>query len=418
MPIRNALRVILVLFLLAPLSAFSLPGEAGKAENNVPMTTTKADNTAFSLDLYRTLGKSTEGNIFFSPYSISTALSMTLAGAAGETQQQMAVLLHAPETIAAFHASRAAFENNIDTIAEKGEITLEAANSLWPQEGYVLLKPFLQDLKTYYGSTITPVDYRRNTEKARKTINAWVEKKTRDKIRELLQPGILTSLTRLTLVNAIYFKGDWTNSFDSAKTTESAFFSDDARVNVPMMHQEKKFRYAESDTLQIIELPYSGDDLSMLILLPASKKGITVLENSLTPQLLDTLTHSLKERTVSLFLPRFTVTSTLRLDQTLRTLGMTDAFDPAKADFSGMTVSKDELFIGAVVHKAFIDVNEKGTEAAAATGVVINLTSAMPEPVPVFRADHPFLFLIRENSSGSILFMGRVAKPETSMTIE
>ena len=412
MSITNTFRTIPALLLFALLSAFSIPDGNENTDNKTRMPITETDNTAFSLDLYRTLGKSTGGNLFFSPYSVSTALSMTLAGAAGETEKQMALLLRAPENIKAYHAAQAAFEKNIDSIAEKGAVTLEAANSLWPQAGYALSKPFLHDLKHYYGSTVTPVDYRRDTEKARNTINTWVEKKTGDKIRELLKPGILNSLTRLTLVNAIYFKGDWTNRFDSSATADAPFFiRPDSTVTVSMMHQERKFRYGASDSLQIIELPYSGEDLSMFILLPAEKNGIAGLEQSLTPKGLDALTGSLREKNVSIFLPKFTVTSTLRLDETLRMLGMTDAFDPDKADFSAMTTGKNQLFIGAAVHKAFIDVNEEGTEAAAATGVVIGLTSAMPNPVPVFRADHPFLFIIRENRSGSILFMGRVAEP-------
>ena len=413
MSIKTTLRAIPALLLFALLSAFSIPDGSENTDNKTRMQIKETDNTEFSLDLYRTLGKSTDGNIFFSPYSVSAALSMTLAGAAGETEQQIATLLRAPDDIAAYNAAQAAFENHINRIAEKGSVTLETANSLWPQEGYALSKPFLHDLKKYYGSTVTTVDYRRDTEKAREAINTWVEKKTRDKIRGLLKPGILNNLTRLTLVNAIYFKGDWANRFDSAATTGSVFYAGpDTTVTVPMMYQERKFRYAASDSLQILELPYSGDDLSMLVLLPVAKNGITGLENSLDSELLDTLTGALRERTVSLFLPKFSITSTLRLDQTLRRLGMTDAFDPAKADFSRMTSGKNKLFIGAAVHKAFIDVNEEGTEAAAATGVAIGLTSAMPQAVAVFRADHPFLFIIRENRSGSILFMGRVAEPE------
>ena len=416
MPIRNALHTILSLSLLMTLSSFSLPGKNGNAEKTVPMKTAEAEtrNTAFALDLYHTLGKSSEGNLFFSPYSVSTALSMTLVGAAGNTEKQIADILQAPQDITQYHNAQATFEKNVERVAEQGNITLETANSLWPQKGYELSKTFLHDLHKCYGTAVTPVDYRMNTEKARKTINRWVEKKTQDKIRELLTPGILNSLTRLTLVNAVYFKGSWEKQFDTSKTVNTDFFiSKETKTVVPMMHQEKSFRYAASDSLQILELPYSEDDLSMLVLLPAAKDGLALLESSLTPERLDTWTNSLKHRKVSLFLPKFTMTSTLRLDSNLKALGMTDAFDPDKADFSKMTVAKDKLFIGAVVHKAFVDVNEEGTEAAAATGVVIGITSAMPEPVTVFRADHPFLVIIKEKSSGSILFMGRVVEPSS-----
>ncbi len=414
MSIGTLVRSLSIVLFFTLFTAFSTPNEAEKTKKTETMQKSESASTELSLALYQALGKSSGGNLFFSPYSASAALSMTLAGAAGETEQQMASLLRAPENIATHHAAQAAFEKKIKRIADKGDVALETAHSLWPQKGYALSHAFLKDLRQYYGSTVTPVDYRSATENARKTINTWVEKKTRDKIRELLKPGILNSLTRLTLVNAVYFKGDWSNRFDSSATTDAPFFiRPDSTVTVSMMHQERKFRYAASDSLQIIELPYAGEDLSMLLLLPAEKNGIFDLEKSLTPGTLETLSDSLRETTVSIFLPKFTLTSTLRLDEKLRTLGMTDAFDPAKADFSRMTTRNDKLFIGAVVHKAFIDVNEEGTEAAAATGVVIGLTSAMPEPLPVFRADHPFLFLIRENGSGSILFMGRVAEPET-----
>ena len=412
MSISNILRTTALLLLLIPVFACSVTAKTENEENKTSAAIKNTDKTAFSLNLYRVLGKKTDSNLFFSPYSISAALSMTLAGAAGETERQIASLLQAPDNITAYHSAQAAFEKNIDSITAKDAVTLETANSLWPQEGYALSNSFLHDLKRDYRSTVTSVDYTKDPETARETINTWVEKKTRDKIKELLKPGILNSLTRLTLVNAIYFKGDWTNSFDKSATTESSFFvKQDKTVTVSMMHQEQQFRYASSDSLQILELPYSGRDLSMLVLLPAEKKGLSVLEDTITPELLNTFSNSLEETTVSVFIPKFTLTSTFRLDQTLRKLGMTDAFDPMKADFSNMTPDKNKLFIGAVVHKAFIDVNEEGTEAAAATGVVMQLTSAMPEPAPVFRADHPFLFIIRENRFGTILFMGRVVDP-------
>ncbi len=402
---------LFLLFMLSALSPASNPAEPAPPDRE---RASEAGNrsTAFALDLYRAVAGETDGNLFLSPYSVSSVLSMTLAGVSGDTEKQMAALLDAPDDITAFHAGRAALEQRIRTIEAKGDVTLEVANSIWPQKGYPLAEPFLQDLKTYYGSTVTPVDYRTDTEKARKTINTWVEKKTRDKIRELLKPGILNTLTRLTLVNAIYFKGNWQEQFDAAETADADFFVDEKKtVTVSMMHQEGKFRYAALDGLQAVELSYAGDDFSMLVLLSAAREGIAGLEKRLTPELLDTLTGSLRKRTVSLFLPKFTVTSTLRLDSTLRALGMKDAFDPEKADFSRMTSRDDGLFIGAVVHKAFIDVGEEGTEAAAATGVIVGVTSVMPEPPVVFRADRPFLFLIRDNSTGAILFVGRVAKP-------
>jgi len=414
---RKTLHLIPPLFLLMALFSFSPPAAPGKTEKPEPMQSTEAEkreNTAFALDLYHTIGKSTKGNIFFSPYSISSGLSMTLSGAAGTTARQMADMLYAPEDLQQYHHTRASRAAEISSIAKKGSVTLETANGLFPQKGYELSKTFVQELLTVYRSTLTPVDYRANTEKARNTINRWVEQRTRNTIRELIQPGILNTLSRLTLVNAIYFKGDWKKAFAESETTAADFYTDKRSTStVSMMHQENTFPYTLSDSLQILELPYSGEDISMLVLLPEKNKGLAGLEADLTAEKLSLWTDSLKPQKVRVFLPKFTMSSTLRLDDSLKKLGMTDAFDPGTADFSPMTVNKDKLFIGAVVHKAFVDVNEAGTEASAATGVVVGLTSAVRAPTLVFRADHPFLVLIRSNRSGSILFMGRVSEPDS-----
>jgi len=413
---KKALLLILPFILLMALFSFSPPKAPGKTEKPEPMHSTEAEkreNTAFALDLYQTLGKSTKGNLFFSPYSISSALSMTLSGAAGTTAHQMTDILYAPEDLQRFHHIQASREAELSTIAKKGSITIETANGLFPQKGYELSKTFVQELLTVYRSTLTPVDYRADTEKARNTINRWVEQKTQNTIRELIPQGILNTLSRLTLVNAIYFKGDWNKAFAESETATADFYTDRRSTStVSMMHQKNTFPYALSDSVQILELPYSGKDISMLVLLPEKSKGLARLETDLTAEKLSLWTDALKPQTVRVFLPKFTMSSTLRLDDSLKKLGMTDAFDPGTADFSPMTVNKDKLFIGAVVHKAFVDVNEAGTEAAAATGVLVGLTSAVRAPTPVFRADHPFIVLIRANRSGSILFMGRVSEPD------
>lgn len=370
-----------------------------------------AGNTGFAVDLFDKL-RMREGNLFFSPYSISTALAMTCGGARGETEKQMAQTLHfnlpADELPPAF----AALGAELNVVQQKGQVQLTTANSLWPQKGYAMLPAYLALCQKYYGTAITPVDYSGHTEAARKTINDWVEAKTNRKIVELLKPGMVASSTRLVLVNAIYFKGNWASQFESRLTANEPFHvTSEKSVAVPLMRQTYDYRYAEFPDLQILELPYAGDDLSMLVLLPRKVDGLGNLEAELTVQNLTSWTLNLPSQKVVVFLPKFKATSEFLLKGTLAELGMSDAFS-RQADFSGMDGRKD-FFIGDVIHKAFVEVNEEGTEAAAATAVGM-FGSAAPthsKPVPVFRADHPFLFLIRDNRNGSILFLGRVTDP-------
>jgi serpin B len=390
-------------------------------------------NKAFAFDLYEKL-KKVEGNLFFSPYSISTALAMTYAGARGNTEKQMGTALHFTLDQKRFHPAFACLESQLKAIHEKSDIELNIANALWAQEDYVFLREFLDLIQSNYGTVLNHVDFKRACEAARKQINAWVEQKTKDKIKDLIKPGVLNALTRLVLTNAIYFKGRWESPFKKNRTKESPFWlSIDKSVEVPMMTQKRQFRYMESDSLQILELPYVGDDLAMIVLLPRKVDGLAQLEADLSVENLNVWTGRLKKREVSVFLPKFKMTSQFRLSETLASMGMPDAFG-GNADFSGIDGTKDlfisavihkafvdvneegteatkDLFISAVIHKAFVDVNEEGTEAAAATAVVISLTSAPSTPPPTFRADHPFVFLIRDNHSGSILFVGRIVNP-------
>lgn len=368
-----------------------------------------AGNTAFAVDLYHQL-RSIEGNLFFSPYSISTALAMTYAGARGNTEAQMARVLHFDLdhlTQEALHSAFAALEEHMAQIQGKGDVALHVANSLWPQAGYAFLAAFIDLCRRCYGVTITSVDYAADTEGARQQINAWVEEKTRDKIKELLKPPHVTPWTTLILVNAIYFKGNWAKQFDKKETDDGAFYlATGDPVSVPMMSQKARFGYQETEDLQVLELPYAGGDLSMLVLLPQARDGLPALETALTAENLALWTQYLERVTVQVALPRFKLSGEFDLGETLQAMGMVDAF--GAADFSGMTGQRD-LFISEVVHKAFVEVNEEGTEAAAATAVLMK--RSIPPPTPVFRADHPFLFLIRENNTGSVLFLGRVADP-------
>ena len=380
------------------------------AEVNPGEKSVVAGNTAFACDLYGKL-KGQEGNLFLSPYSISTALAMTYGGAGGDTGAQMAKTLHFDLAKEGLHPAFAALENGLAGVQKKGKIKLAVANSLWPQKGYAFLPEYLDLCKKNYGTVITPLDYLKAAESARKTINAWVEDKTSKKITDLIGPGVLGAMTRMVLVNAIYFKGDWASQFKTEATQKHPFhISAGKTVDVALMHQRHEFAYSENDDMQVLELPYAGIDLSMIVLLPRKTDGIADLEAKLSTQNLTAWTGRLGFPKVDVFLPKFKMTSQFSLNDKLAALGMTDAFS-SKADFSGMNGKRD-LYISAVIHKAFVEVNEEGTEAAAATAVAISCKSERIEPPSVvFRADHPFLFLIRDNHTGSILFLGRITDP-------
>ena len=298
---------------------------------------------------------------------------------------------------------------DLNARGEKSGYELSVANALWGQKGYGFGKEFLELIKVYYDGEFGKVDFVMATETARKTINAWVEKETKGKIRDLIKPGILDASTRLVLTNAIYFKGDWAVKFKEERTRQEPFKLGDAKtVDVPLMRQTEEFGYMEGDDFQALELPYKGEDLSMVVLLPREVDGLSKLEKSLTRESLDQWLSGLRKQEVRVYMPRFKMTCDFRLDQTLTAMGMTDAFLFPGADFSGMDGTK-MLFISAVIHKAFVEVNEEGTEAAAATAVIME---GVPGPgMPTFRVDHPFLFLIRDTRSGSILFIGRVMNP-------
>ena len=366
------------------------------------------NNTMFALNLYDQL-KGTEGNLFFSPYSISTALAMTYAGAREHTENQMANVLNFTLNQQKMHSAFASLEAELNAVQEKETVDFTVANALWAQKDYVFLKDFIDLTKKHYGAVLNQVDFKKDSEAARRKINFWVEQKTNEKIKDLLKPGILNALTRLVLTNAIYFKGNWENQFKKSRTKDARFWLDtDTAIEAPMMFQKHKFGYGETDNLQILELPYSGGGFTMIVLLPKKVEGISDLEAMLDMNKINVWKGSLRKTEVQVYLPRFKVSSQFSLGEALAKMGMPDAFGP-DADFSGIDGKKD-LYISAVVHKAFVDVNEEGTEAAAATGVVMKLTS-MPVSPRVFCADHPFLFLIRHNSSGSILFIGRVVNP-------
>jgi serpin B len=342
-------------------------------------------NTNFALNLYQEL-KENEGNLFFSPYSISTALAMTYAGARGNTEVQMAKTLNFPLGQEALHPVFSVLETRIEAVQKQGLVQLLIANSLWPQIGYSFLEEFLSRTEEFYRARITPVEYG-DPEAARMKINKWVAEKTEDRIKNLIPPRLLDPLTTLVLVNAIYFKGDWANQFDPELTQPATFWVEaDTETEVSMMNQQQDFYYSETESLQVLELPYEGEELSMVVLLPKEKDGLEELEDVLTLEHLDLWMSGMWKTEVLVSLPKF----------------------GGDADFSGMDGTR-ALAISEVVHKAFIEVNEEGTEAAAATAVV--MARSIPPPTPIFRADHPFLFLIRDTKSESVLFLGRLVNP-------
>jgi len=364
-------------------------------------------NNAFALDLYARLSNR-PGNLFFSPASISTALAMTYAGARGETAQEMAATLHFTIEAQRLHPAFGALLRDLNNQGKKNRYRLSVANALWAQQGHSFLPEFVELTKTDYGAGVHDVDFVGAAEAARQTINTWVEKQTEDKIKDLMPRGIVSPDTRLVLTNAIYFKGNWQAQFNKEQTHESPFqVAADQKVNAPFMNQTGKFKYLDGDTFQALELPYAGKDLAMIALLPKQPDGLTDFEKQLSAAKLVDWLHKMRETEVIVSLPKFKLTSEFGLKETLTAMGMQLAFS-SSADFSGMDGKRD-LFLSAVIHKAFVDVNEEGTEAAAATGVGIRTLAVRVKPM--FRADHPFLFLIQDRRSGSILFLGRLANP-------
>jgi serpin B len=367
------------------------------------------DNNVFALDLYAGL-KTAPGNLFFSPYSISTCLAMVYAGARGETEQQMAQVLRFSTNQNELHAAFGELQKRLNAVEQNKGIELVVANGLWAQQGHHFLPDFPSLVKQRYEAKLEQVDFATHAEPVRKEINDWVSQKTKGKIPDLIAPGTLNAATRLVLANAIYFKGRWTHPFNPSNTVAAPFYAAGTeKIEARMMNLTAGFKYAEADALQILELAYQGNDVSMVVLLPKDAEALKTLEDALTAARLDYWLSLLRAGKVNVFLPKFKLAGEFSLGPTLADLGMTDAFSP-RADFSGMDGARD-LYLSAVVHKAFVDVNEEGTEAAAATGAVMSLTSVLVKPIPVFRADHPFIFLIRDVRTGSVLFLGRVANP-------
>lgn len=422
-------RAFAIAMVVTSIVGIGCAGQSAKLSAGEAQALVVRGNNAFAVALYRQL-QNTPSNLFFSPYSISTALAMAYAGAEEETQEQMAQTLRYPTSAQVAQQLDAAQEplaqdqfdkafgqiiKDLNAQSGRNKNELRVANALWGQVDYEFAKTFVSTVEKRYDGNFQEVDFITGTENARVAINGWVEKQTSGRIKNLIERGMLNPLTRLVLTNAIYFKGKWASPFQTELTQEEPFtLVTGGKVQVRMMNSQDRFGYAETDGMQVLELPYAGDKLSMVILLPKETNGVRRLEQDLTAEMLAEWLGQIRRREVIVGLPKFKMVGKLDLVNTLQSMGMTDAFSRTAADFSGMT-GKRELFISAVIHQAFVEVNEEGTEAAAATGVGMSVTSVAPEPelTPVFRADHPFLFLIRDEASGSILFLGRVMSPES-----
>ena len=405
------------------------PGNQEPVSNSLPQERSQPagpqsfgdDSNNFAVAMYERL-RQRPGNLFFSPFSIRSALGMSQAGARGETAVEIMKALRissSPET------SQVAFAeiNQRLKSAGDGKYEMAVANSLWGQEGASLQSEFLELIGRHYDGGMKLVDFRGASEAARAEINRWVEDKTRQKIRDLIPSGGLDAETRLVLVNAVYFKGMWVLQFKTTATRDEPFYLEDGgKVRVPLMHQQPdRVRYLQASGYQAVDLIYMGGDLSMLVLLPDRRDGLRDIEKRLSTRLLHDCVSEMGIREVKLFLPRFKVTwGSIDMSDHLTALGMPSAFTRFQADFSGINgyepPAEESLFLSAVFHKAFVEVHEEGTEAAAATAAVaMRQGSAMsphkPPPIPIFRADHPFLFAIRDRKSGALLFLGRMTDP-------
>lgn len=391
-----------------PAAGDAAEGEGGQERVSATDAAVAASN-AFACDLYRELTRA-GGNLFFSPYSLFSALAMVYGGAGGETAAQLARALHVAGDSEDFHRSMAALAEALN--APDKAYDLSVASALWGQSGYAFLPDFLELTDRYYGARLHEVDYtsEESREETRETINRWVEQETRGRIRDLIQPEDLSALTRLVLTNAIYFKGAWELAFDPEATRPMPFhLMTGETAEVPMMHQVSRFLYAENAMAQLLELPYAGGDLSMVVLLPR-EGALDELESKLDPETVGSWLAAASRQEVEVFIPRFTLEQRVVLNDVLQGLGVVDAFDQQRADFSGMSEDRD-LHISRVIHQTFVEVNEEGTEAAGATGVGMRTTSLPLNPPPVFRADRPFVFMIRDGETGTILFLGRVTDP-------
>jgi len=371
-------------------------------------------NAEFSFALYARLACK-PGNVFFSPFSISSALAMACEGANGPTADEIVRVLglEADPT-----KRRAAMQTLMSSVPgtptgflkKTPAVTLDTANALWGARQVMFKKEFIDILQTHYGATARTLDFVKEKDDAVKTINDWTERKTNKRIQKLVGRDDLPDDIALVITNAVYFKGEWAEPFKKAGTRDADFtLADGTKVQVPTMHLTEPYAYAKQEACAVLSIPYKGEQLSMIFVLPDAPDGLPALEKSLTPERVTTMVKSMKRERVAVALPRFHAETQYDLNSDLQALGIRLAFSD-QADFKKITADVP-LYFSKVIHKAFVDVNETGTEAAAATALTMRAGSAMPRPTPVFRADHPFVFMIHDAKTGQILFMGRLADP-------
>ncbi len=396
------LYIVLLAILSLLWSSISLAAEPQKEPALNPIN-------EFGLELYQKL-KGNDDNLFFSPYSISVALSMVCAGTRGETRDQIAKATHSKSYRECLPPAVELLNRDMAGSNPKGNGELRVANGLWLQKGFDFNQDYLKAAEETYGAHPSVLDFEANPESARSEINKWVAQQTRDKIQDLMTKGSIDRLTRFVLANAIYFKGKWNLEFDKKLTKKSPFTALDGKeASVPMMNRDGMFGYSAGDGFQVLAMPYKEGHLSMVVLLPAEGVSLKTFDEKLIPNMLSAWLRELKNTKVDVYIPKFRMTTPVYLlDPILKDMGMTKAFSK-DADFSGMSPSKD-LYISTVAHKAFVDVNEEGTEAAAATGIGVRSAAIAPRKI-VFKADRPFLFFIRHDPTDTILFFGRFIKP-------
>ncbi len=366
-------------------------------------------NNQFGIDILQKMAEEENGNIFISPYSIFTALSMTYEGARGNTADEMAAVLHLPDNEKERLGSFAKVQNDIN----KGstQYDLATANAIWPKVQYEWKDLFIQTIEQYYYGKVQELDYAADPELCRQTINTWVENMTNDRIMDLIPAGVITALTYMVLTNAIYFKGEWVYEFDEDDTEKRPFYAPNGDVEVDMMHlkveNDDMLPYYEDSRVQAIELPYKGDELSMVIILPKDRDIDSYIDD-LDANSISDINDGLYPVELEVYMPKFKLETKYELVPIMKQLGMNDAFISGLADFSGMSDQGMAPYISNIIHQTFIEVDEKGTEAAAATAVVMNELSSSGN---FFNADSPFLYMIKQRDTGNILFMGTMKDP-------
>jgi serpin B len=381
------------------------------------ISTLSNGNQIFAVELFQAVSKANE-NLFLSPYSISLSLAMAGSGARGQTQSEIDQVLHLqlpqemiPAAFNALNQSLAVGTSPTNSDSGQGEkFKLKIAAATWGQKGFQIRPAYLDLLHTYYGADLQSVDFKANPELARSAMNQWTSQSTQGKIKDMIAPGAIAPDTRMIITNAIYFQSAWLNPFDKNGTHDQTFTTSTGEtITVPMMQQEAYFGYAKGSGWQAVELPYANDSFVMDLILP-DQGQFQSFEQSLDAPLIDAITQKMDPSTVNISLPRFQINSGLALNHTLNQLGITQAFDLSNADFTGIS-AQEGLYLGNVLHRAYIQVDENGTEAAAASGISMPVTGGEPSiPVQVV-FDHPFLFLVREKNTGTILFLGKMAKP-------